>query len=229
MHCFYTFSSFCYICAKAELRDRFGFYSHSKCMPSCLPTDPHQQTFDTSGVSGRRLFRRITLAMGLYFLPAVYDQLASEDEKGQGALGFEVKRPLDVIDLLDARPVVKQMAVVVRSLPLLFLYLSTSNAKMFMLEFILCSAMKQNVVVDCLQNCSTRNKQAQAKAMLHYERALATQVSTNGATSHAGGRHDGPARLLRLAAGELRHALRSLPDDTAQRGRLAHVLVMESK
>lgn len=55
--------------------------------------------------------------MGLYFLPAVYDQLASEDEKGQGALGFEVKRPLDVIDLLDARPVVKQMAVVVRSLP----------------------------------------------------------------------------------------------------------------
>jgi len=62
--------------------------------------------------------------------------------------------------------------------------------------------------------------------MLHYERALATQVSTNGANSNAGGRHDGPARLLRLAAGELRHALRSLPDDTAQRGRLAHVLVI---
>lgn len=80
-------------------------------MPSCLPCHPHQRTFDTAGVSGRRLFRRLTTAMGLYFLPAVYAQLASLDQ--EGALGFEAKRPLDVIDLLDARPVVKQMAVVV--------------------------------------------------------------------------------------------------------------------
>jgi hypothetical protein len=53
--------------------------------------------------------------MGLYFLPAVYAQLASHDDQDPGALEFEAKRPLDVIDLLDARPVVKQMAVVVKS------------------------------------------------------------------------------------------------------------------
>ena len=84
-------------------------------MPSCLPCHPHQRTFETSGVSGRRLFRRLTTAMGLYFLPAVYAQLASHDDQDPGALEFEAKRPLDVIDLLDARPVVKQMAVVVKS------------------------------------------------------------------------------------------------------------------
>ena len=65
--------------------------------------------------------------------------------------------------------------------------------------------------------------------MLHYERALATQALANGANASSGGRYDGPARLLRLAAEELRHALRSLPDDTAQRGRLAHVLVTSKK
>jgi hypothetical protein len=54
------------------------------------------------------LFRRLVAALGLYFLPAVYDQLANDENEA----GFESKRPLDVIDLVDVRPVVKQMAIV---------------------------------------------------------------------------------------------------------------------
>jgi len=90
-----------------DLFNRFGFYSHSEALPSCLPSHPKQRVFN-SMVSGRRLFRRLVSAIGLYFLPAVYDPLANDDSEA----GFGVKKPLDVIDLVDARPVLKEMAVV---------------------------------------------------------------------------------------------------------------------
>ena len=60
-----------------------------QALPSCLPAHPNQRTFDTS-FSPRRLFRRLVAGMGLYFLPAVYDQLAHDESE----IGFDTKKPL---------------------------------------------------------------------------------------------------------------------------------------
>ena len=95
-----------------DLAERFGFYRHSEALPSVLAAHPGQRVFRADRLSPRRLFRRLSTMLGLAFLPSVYENLAGTTTAASpSASYFHTKKPLDVIDLQDVRPVVKQMAI----------------------------------------------------------------------------------------------------------------------